>query len=202
MRIGFRKQIGGFYVGGSTSTKGMGKGCLSIFLLPFYLVYYMVIWPFVALYKLLTKNKRKAKAMAAEMAPQYLRIMNDCSKLIIETKNPEIFFSRYELLLDTLSKLIEIEKIAPLKGSSASSEFVRLSSLKESATNEFIDRYAQNIKEKMIALSTPKAKSNKAEIFKTSLNCHFLKVIFCFPPLAIFLYRAPKYRLPFAAFCP
>lgn len=170
MRIGYRKKIGGVYISGGTSTKGLGKGILSLFLLPFYLMYYVCIWPFIALYRLLSKNKKSLKSDAAMMAPQYLRIINDCSRIISETKNPETFFNRYDLLLETLSKFAEIEQYAPFKGEKPSAELYRLSSQREKDTDDFIDRYAQDTRMKIYELSSQKGKANKAEAFKNIMS--------------------------------
>lgn len=65
MRIGYRKKIGksGLYVSSSVNTKKMWKGLISIFLIPFYILYYVCVWPFIAIYKAVTKNgKTKASA--------------------------------------------------------------------------------------------------------------------------------------------
>ena len=174
MRIGFRKKIVGIYVGASTSTKGIGKILLYILFSPFYLMYYVCIWPFLAIYRAVTKKKKTEKYVEKEntkqLASQYLRVINDCSKLIIETKNPKTFFSRYDLLLETLKKFSEIEENAPITGSKPSDELQRFLSLREDATNEFIDRYAQDTRIKIYELSTEKAKKNKANAFVNILN--------------------------------
>lgn len=175
MRIGYRKKIGksGFYVGGSVSTKGMGKGIISIIMIPFYLIYFVFIWPFVAIYKAATKKSRgessAKKANAKMLAPQYMKIINDCSRIVAETKKPDVFFSRYDLLLETLSKFAQIEEIAPISSGSPSAELVRLSGLREEATNDFIKRYARETREKAYELTTERGKRNKAEAFKKIL---------------------------------
>jgi len=158
MRIHFGTKIGGARIGTSVSTKGAGKALLNICLFPFYLLYYMCVWPFVALYRVITKKTKKDKAEAAMMAPQYLRIINDCSRLVGETKNPEVFFKRYDLLLETLSKLADIETVAPIKGEKPSVELQRISALREVATNDFIERYAQDTRMNIYKLSSEKAK--------------------------------------------
>lgn len=175
MRIGYRKKIGksGLYVGGSVSTKGVGKGIISLFMIPFYVLYYICIWPFVAIYKAVTKKGRKEataeKANAKMLAPQYMKIINDCSRLVSETKTPEVFFSRYDLLLETLSRFAEIEGAAPIASGSPSAELVRLSGLREEATDDFIKRYARDVRQKAYELTTERGKQNKAEAFKKTL---------------------------------
>lgn len=142
-------------------------------MIPFYVLYYICIWPFVAIYRAVTKKSRKEaaaeKANAKALAPQYMRIINDCSKLVAETKTPDVFFSRYDLLLETLSKFAEIEGAAPIASGSPSAEFVRLSGLREEATDDFISRYARETRQKAYELTTEKGKRNKAEAFKKTL---------------------------------
>lgn len=175
MRIGYRKKIGksGLYVGGSVSTKGIGKGIISILMIPFYVLYYICIWPFVAIYKVVTKKSRKdastKKASAKALASQYMRIINDCSRHVAETKTPDVFFSRYDLLLETLSKFAEIEGAAPIANGNPSAELMRLSGLREEATDDFIRRYARETRQKAYDLTTEKGKRNKAEAFKKTL---------------------------------
>lgn len=92
MRIGVSKSFGSFRIGTSVSTKGIGKGLWCLFALPFYLMYYMFIWPFVAIYRAVTKKKKVNKAAATAEATRYLEILQDSSKICAETKNPETFF--------------------------------------------------------------------------------------------------------------
>lgn len=176
MKIGYRKKVGksGFYVSGSVNTGGIGKGIISIFKIPFYLIYYICVWPFVAIYKAVTKKRRKEaeteKENAKVLAPKYMRIINDCSKLVAETKTPDVFFSRYDLLLETLSKFAQIERSAPIASGSPSEEFDRLSGLREEATDDFIRRYAKETRKNIYEMTTEKGKKNKAEAFKKILG--------------------------------
>lgn len=176
MRIGYRKQIGksGVYVGSSVSTKKLGKGLWSIILLPFYLVYYVCIWPFVALYRALTKKSRMQRAADTEnartLAPQYLRIIQESSKLVSDTKSPEVFFSRYDLLVETLEKFAEIENSSPLTGDKPSEILPQTIAAREKATDDFIVRYATTTRMKIYKLTTDKAKRNNAEAFKKILG--------------------------------
>ena len=67
MRIGFRKNLGhGFYVSHSVKIGGRGgaKGSIGslfwlIFVFPFYLLYYILIWPIIKVFQLISRNKEK-----------------------------------------------------------------------------------------------------------------------------------------------
>lgn len=170
MRIGVGKRVGGIYVGASTSSKKLGKGCLSIIMFPITLVYYICICPFIALYRKLTGKTKVNKAKATALAPQYLKIIKDCAALVNETKRPDVFFERFDLLTDTLTKLADIEKIAPLSGDKPSVTLSRVLQNKGASTDDFIDRYAKDTRIKIHELSSAKAKANKAEAFRNILH--------------------------------
>lgn len=57
MRIGIGKRIGGVYVGTSISGSSILKGIYWFFAWPFYLFYFMCVWPFVKLYQHCKKEK-------------------------------------------------------------------------------------------------------------------------------------------------
>lgn len=66
MRFYISKNLGkGFRVGTSVDTKGCGKGVLGILwwicVFPFIIMYYVSIWPFVALGKLIVKAVKNRK---------------------------------------------------------------------------------------------------------------------------------------------
>lgn len=76
MRIGYRKKIGNFYVSDSVSTKGCGMAILYLFLSPFYLAYYMLVWPCIKIYQMIKKNNRNNRSKKSESdLPQKTKIL-------------------------------------------------------------------------------------------------------------------------------
>ena len=57
MRLGVGKRVGGVYIGTSVSGSSLAKGIYWFFAWPFYLAYYMLVWPFIKLYQYSKKDK-------------------------------------------------------------------------------------------------------------------------------------------------
>ena len=168
MRIGVGKKIGNFYVGTSVSGKKAANGMAMLFLWPFYLMYYVCIWPFVALIKYLSKNTGQGKSLSAAESDSVKRVILSTAKVLSETKKPDTFFSRLDLLNDNINKLKESNKsaIGKKKEKEAISE---LEKEIPGEINSFIDRYAKETRLKIYDLATEKAKINKANAFKNIL---------------------------------
>jgi len=177
MRIGIGKKIGGVYVGTSVSGKKAMNGLSMLILWPFYLIYYVCIWPFVAIYKAITKSNNKNKAIQAEMnrartaeAQNYLRIIQESSKICSETKVPDTFFSRLDLCFETVEKLKPYADILNAESQSLFADADNFQSARVSEINSFIDRYAKETRIKVYELATDKAKANKVNAFKNILS--------------------------------
>lgn len=170
MRIGIGKSFGSFHIGTSISTKGMGKGLWYLFTFPFYLMYYMCIWPFVAIYRAVTKKKKVNKAATTAEATRYLEILHDSSKICDETKNPETFFSRMSLIDETLDKLVSYEGVVRFTGEKPSAAKREFDNNRAQAVNDFIERYARDTRMKIYELKTKSGKLNKANAFYNILN--------------------------------
>lgn len=73
-----------------------------------------------------------------------LEILNDCARLIENTTNPEVFFSRYELYMSKLSILSNAEKLRQVKvtGESFCQKYgeINTEDKKVESINDFIDR--------------------------------------------------------------
>ncbi|MBQ7962856.1 MAG: hypothetical protein IJ289_09680 [Clostridia bacterium] len=165
MRIGIGKSFGSFHIGTSVSTKGIGKGLWNLIVWPFYLMYYVCIWPFVAIYRAVTKKKKVKKATATAEANRYLEILNESSKICSETRNPETFFSRMSLIDDTIDKLITYEGVIHFTGEKPSEVKQKFNSNRAQAVNDFIERYAKDTRIKIYELKTKSSKINKANAF-------------------------------------
>lgn len=170
MRIGVGKKIGSFYIGTSMSTKGIGKGIWYFFTWPFYLMYYICVWPFVAIYRKITKKKKANKAIATAEASRYFEILQTSLKICSETKNPETFFSRMSLIDETIDKLIAYEDVVHFTEGKPTDIKNDIDSNKEQFVNDFIERYAKDTRIKIYELKTKSSKINKANAFYNILN--------------------------------
>lgn len=181
MRIGVGKKVGGVYVGASTSVKGknIAKGFLYIIGFPFVFLYFIFVWPFVKL----SKNSKKKKMTvphtvnvngrdftmsvleAQSSIDNLARVAEDSLKLVQETKNPEIYFKRWDTAIDTLEHLQAAYTICGTDNP-AERTLDKLEQDKTKLLNDFIDRYAKEIRKKIYNLSSANGKKNAASAFK------------------------------------
>lgn len=186
MRFSFGKKVGNMYVGTSVSSSALGKFILYFFTWPFILCYFIFVWPFIKLYK---HNKKKKKmqylasgqtvsvnghyismspAEAKAAIPQYQRIAEESTKILQSTKDPDVYFKRYDLAVDNFEKLVAAYQVCGVQNNVT----YLLQELKNNYTmhtNALVDRYAQGIRRKIYELSSSKAKANKAEVFRNVL---------------------------------
>lgn len=113
---------------------------------------------------------KREKQEAHFMAPQWLRIVNDCATLVNTTVNPEVFFYRYDLMLENIEKLASIEKIVHFSGKKPSAQLKELRAQKERETDTFIDRAHQAALEHAVSLKTEKGRDAAMQRFFRSMD--------------------------------
>ncbi len=104
----------------------------------------------------------KIRAQAKEQSAQWLKIVHDCANLVNTTKNPEVFFPRYKLMLEYLEKLAGLESTGIFRNSKElpSEALLRIEKQFPAATENFLDRSFEAAKEKAETLKTEKAKGS------------------------------------------
>ncbi len=115
------------------------------------------------------KREEYDRVNAQVSAPGKVKIVQDCVKLVNETKNPQVFFERYRLLIEQLQDLAEMEKYVKFTGKSNRAVLMDFQSRKALTVNSFVDRFYESTYLKMLNLSTEKAKLNNADKFYKSL---------------------------------
>ena len=162
MRIGVSKKIGGVRVSAGTniSGKNTAKGCLWFFLFPFYALYYICIWPFIKLFKLLTN--RNAKINDPTLLRQ-LQIFDESVKLFMTTNNPSTYFGRYKDAESAATAMAAMTSKSVVHGEPPKEAVDMLERDKTKATNAFLDRYAADIRQK--AFSLTRGRKQKLESF-------------------------------------
>lgn len=182
-----RTSIPGTGISFSSKIGGSEKspGCLvSIFLLPFYIIYFVCIWPFIALYRLVKKNigkkhganhqvdarrtDRKSMGLEApsfdrQQAQSMLIQAKDCAKLVEATVNPDVFFERLHFMLDLTLTLQNYEEYKCFTGNTPSVLYQEIISNLGETVDKFITRAYNKQVEKSSKLKTEtgKQKSNK-----------------------------------------
>lgn len=124
------------------------------------------------------KRKQKEKEEAALKARQWLKIVQDCAKLVNETVNPEVFFSRYRLMLENLKKLVGLEKTGVFSKSKEmpSTALSRMEKQFTAATNDFLDRSFADAKAKADALKTETGKANTMQRYFEKIEKYVLEM--------------------------
>lgn len=102
-------------------------------------------------------------------AESKLKIVQDCINLVNNTKNPDVFFSRYDRLIEELTSLSKMEDRISFSGQLPSAALKDFLSRKQYTFNDFINRYYQSVEDKIIILTTNKAKENNANNFYNNL---------------------------------
>lgn len=114
--------------------------------------------------------KSKKRKEAEFMAPQWLKQVEESVNLVNNTKNPDVFFSRYDFLIETLKKLVDIEKYLKFTGDKPSDILRSIKDKKVNTINDFIDRFYKDILVQINKLKTEKAKQKRINNFNELLE--------------------------------
>ena len=116
-------------------------------------------------------SKNQLTDMSYSYIKQQFKIVEDSVKLVNNTCNVEVFFNRFNLLLETLKDLSKFEKFVPFK--EAPSESInRILLNKDITIKDFIERSWDSVLLKNEKLKTEKAKVNKINNFFNELNLY------------------------------
>lgn len=111
-------------------------------------------------------NKQEAEFMAE----QWLKIANDCAKLVNTTKNPDVFFPRYSLLIEEMNKLVKVQSLIHFNDKLPSQNLQEIESKKVNTINDFLNRYCEDVIEKISKVKNLQTKRNRADKFFQSLK--------------------------------
>lgn len=111
-------------------------------------------------------NKKEAEFYVAGM----LQIANDCVNLVNTTKNPDVFFMRYNLLINKLENMAKLESFKCFKGTLPSKNLTNILNKKELTINDFIDRFYNDILFQISRLKIENAKEKRIEKFYNELS--------------------------------
>ncbi len=105
-------------------------------------------------------------AEAKEQGDRHWKIVKESATLVNETTNPEVFFSRYNLVLEHLERLAGLECTGIYDSSPElpSEAFERIDALFPTATNRFLDRALEAAQKHADSLKTENGK--KAAILR------------------------------------
>lgn len=102
------------------------------------------------------------RAQAREQSQQLLKIIRDCAELVNTTVKPDVFFPRYNLMLEHLESLAGLECTGIFDNSPElpSAAFLRVEEQFKEETNKFLDRSFEAAKKHADTLKTENGKKN------------------------------------------
>lgn len=99
-----------------------------------------------------------------------LRIINDCVRIVNESKDPDTFFKRLDMMIEKMEWMAKIEKYYPFQRPLPSEQLNKIKSNMIMTYNDFIDRYYKSVVQKIIKVKTEKSRMNKIEEFYNTLT--------------------------------
>ena len=118
----------------------------------------------------------KKKAAAEIMAPQWLKIMTESRDIVNRTTDPEVFFSRYDMVKDMAEKLVSISKYVKFKGTKSAEVLRQAVAQENAATRDFILRCFARAQLNAEKVKTEKGKRSQFEKFQASLEPYYFRM--------------------------
>lgn len=112
-----------------------------------------------------SRKRMEAQLEAQLLAPNLIHIAEDCENIVNTTVNPDTFFSRYDLLVEQLIKLSEIERYIKFTGKLPSVALKRVISQRDTVTQRFIYRSYQRLVQDIAKLKTANGKLNRINAY-------------------------------------
>ena len=120
------------------------------------------------------KEERAARirAQAKEQSARDLKIIRESVALVNETTNPEVFFKRYDIILEMLKTTAGLEFTGVYDNSPElpSEAFERIDAFYPTATNAFIDRAFEAAQKHADSLKTEKGKKTALQRFFDNMD--------------------------------
>lgn len=118
----------------------------------------------------------KRKAAAEMMAPQWMKTLIESRDIVNRTTDPEVFFSRYDLVKEKAEQLASVSKYVKFKGTKPA-EVLRLAvDQEQAAVRDLIVRCFQKAVLGAEKAKTEKGKRSQVEKFQTSLEPYFFRM--------------------------
>lgn len=116
----------------------------------------------------LVVSEKELMTAAVQKARAAGKIVSDSIDIVRSTTNPDVFFSRLDLLFENLSILKSYEPYIPFEGS-PSENYETLQANKQLLIKTFLVRYHETIRNQATTLKTARGKANRYKMFTESL---------------------------------
>lgn len=100
------------------------------------------------------------------------RVASDCLELTTKTMNPDVFFFRYDMLIETLALLSLYHRLFRIPSQSPEPELRRALESRNMLTEDFIRRSHSNMAQKAAALKTEKARCGRYEKYYQEMGLY------------------------------
>ena len=118
----------------------------------------------------------KRKAAAEMMAPQWIKILIESRDIVNRTTDPEVFFSRYDLVKEKAEQLASVSKYVKFKGTKPA-EVPRMAvDQEQAAVRDLIVRCFQKAVLGAEKAKMEKGKRSQVEKFQSSLEPYFFRM--------------------------
>lgn len=121
----------------------------------------------------LIMTEEQLKICTQQQAEIALRQINDCTKLIESTNNPDVFFMRLNMLVERSKYLCSLEPFIAFKGASPIAAFNEVIEKYQEAVRLFLIRYFADTFDKAEAMKTQKGRIGKYQKFYDSLQEYY-----------------------------
>lgn len=118
----------------------------------------------------------KRKAAAEMMAPQWMKILIESRDIVNRTTDPEVFFSRYDLVKEQAEQLASVSKYVKFKGMKPAEVLRMAVDQEQAAVRDLIVRCFQKAVLGAEKAKTGKGKRSQVEKFQTSLEPYFFRM--------------------------
>lgn len=120
----------------------------------------------------LVMSEKEIYANANRIVQNALKVMNESADLVNNTLKPDVFFKRYNILIEYGEKLVQFEPYVKFKGTSPTNTLKDIKNQRHQATLNFLERYYQNTELKATSLKTERGKQNAYQKFFDSLKAY------------------------------
>lgn len=121
----------------------------------------------------LIMSRKELTALAKQVAQRDYEIMQDCSRILQQTKKPDVFFTRLDLFYEKSSKLTKLAPYIDYSGVSPYTVFEALKKDYQEIIHLFLVRYFADVYDHARDLKTDKAKLNRYQKFYDSLQPYY-----------------------------
>ncbi len=123
--------------------------------------------------KKIIMTEQQLRQASDQRANNDIRIVQDCTKILSETVNPDVFFERFELLKEKAADLKVLEKYVKFKGATPTDALNEILVNEQEAIYDFIVRYYSATFDKAEKMKTERGKNNQFKKFYDSLEKYF-----------------------------